>query len=319
MSNERIVNVSDCNRTDLYESDNNYEELFGPFGQLVTWGGGVAFECTFCIIIVMVFFLAIFILRKCNWNCLRFLSERFTGQPSQPLPPQPDFRLIEWIKEKWNWLLWDFDENTIGREGTIFLSFFIRIMKVLVVVTVFCIIFCILHYNSDKLGETVKTISSFTINNIGPNGTHSLLCVPVIFITIYLLKRHCEEFNIRAIVTPNIPPSDNIRNQRCLMISRILDPATITSDSFYEFLLSTIKMKGVSRSEIVFTYDTFIRGEKKEILEEMNNLEMIERVVAELNSFESLEEVHFRWWRNPIKFLKNKKVDAKNYYNGLKK
>lgn len=58
--------------------------------------------------------------------------------------------------------------------------------------------------------------------------------------------------------------------------------------------------------------------DQKNILKDVEELGVVEKIITESNILESPEEIHYRCWINPTRCLKNEIIDAITYFSDLK-
>ncbi len=158
------VDTSNCTNTDAYDVSID----IGWFNEWVVWEGGIAFNCVYWSLILILFFTLLYLFRqKFKW---RLLIERLDGL-EDPLP-QLKRSGSSWI----DWLTLKIDEEAVGKDGATFLWFQFRLIQVQILMTVLGIVLIVMHYNGDKLGEwPSKTLRSTGLYNIGVNGAHGVI------------------------------------------------------------------------------------------------------------------------------------------------
>ena len=322
-NNSDALDTSQCNITDVYEYEFEYQP--NDFFKFMVWEGGIAFAVAFWSSVLILFFLSLYLLRKCKF-CPQYLSQRFTGDPQTPEIQMIDVK-ISWI----GWFSLKFDEEHVGPDGTIYLRYQSKLIECQILMLILGIVLTIVHFFADKLGETpIKTLRSLGLNNIGANGIHSLFSCFTLGCLVSLMKKHGGQHKIKSLVSSSTEPTDSFYNKKCLMISRIPNLTPFPSESFNDYLRSTLKFKGIS--SIVLTYDTTVSSStaqwkcievltspfrKKDLLKDLEEFKFFENVLKELNGNESTEDIHTQLWFNPFRWIKNEpKIDARDYFEG---
>ena len=109
MSNfSNILDISQCNRTDVYEFDFGFD----PNGlvRFMNWEGGIAFNASFWgfLIVLLVFSL---------WLSGKF--EKTRQNHSNALPNKTGW---------WRWFSFNFDEQRVGSSGCIYLKYLYKLI-----------------------------------------------------------------------------------------------------------------------------------------------------------------------------------------------
>lgn len=298
--NDTALNLDICTQIDLY--DFVFGSKDGPYwlqklNSLISWEGGIAFFIVSWLLICPLYLFLVRIFLKIRNH---FFPEKNYGV-SEELPAsgkRHTFNLFDW-------LFLDLDENSFGRNETTYLKWLADVIKILAVAMILSIALTIMNFHGNKLDEMPKTLRSTGLNNIGVNGTHSVVIFALLLLIVFKIKVNGHEPRTQPPTDFQLRYGRNFTNRRCLLMFTRINPATYSRENFIHYLTEELQLEGI----II------------ESLSEVNRLDKIDSTEKRLKFTENVLElsrktfddkvdatlftnfmIHTRRWWSPVRW-----------------